>query len=159
MEIRELYHRYSRDVYRFAFWLSGSAADADDITSETFVRAWTSHRPVRTATAKAYLLKIARNLFLQSHRRRREVLELTEDLVDPMPGPERRLAGASEVAEIRGALATLAEIDRSALLLRVEEGLPYAEIARVLERRWHGGAPGLAEMGLLRRQRGARPSC
>jgi len=38
----ELYSRYAGDVYRFAHWLSGNSHDADDITAETFVRAWTA---------------------------------------------------------------------------------------------------------------------
>ena len=50
-----LYRRYSQDVYRFAYWLSGNVADAEDITSETFVRAWAGADGVRAATAKAYL--------------------------------------------------------------------------------------------------------
>ena len=132
MEIQELYHRYSRDIYRFAYWLSGNAADADDITAETFVRAWTSSRPVRTATAKAYLLRIARNLFLESRRSSRTTTELSEQLVDPRPGPERTVSSARDVEELRLHLAELSEVDRSALLLRVDESLPYDEIARIL---------------------------
>jgi DNA-directed RNA polymerase specialized sigma24 family protein len=38
----DLYESYSRDVYRFALYLSGDPALADDITSETFVRVWSS---------------------------------------------------------------------------------------------------------------------
>ncbi len=136
MQIEELYCTYSRDVYRFAFWLSGNAADADDITSETFVRAWTSSQPVRTATAKAYLLRIARNLLLESKRDRRVSSELperlAEQLADPRPGPERLAAAAGEFVELRSHLAELLEVDRAALLLRAEEELPYTEIARVL---------------------------
>ena len=60
----ELYEKYSRDVYRFALYLSGDPALADDVTSETFVRVWSSPEPVRLATVKAYLLSIARNLWL-----------------------------------------------------------------------------------------------
>jgi DNA-directed RNA polymerase specialized sigma24 family protein len=34
----ELYESYSRDVYRFALYLSGDPALAEDVTSETFIR-------------------------------------------------------------------------------------------------------------------------
>jgi hypothetical protein len=37
----ELYARYAYEVYRFAHWLSGNPEDAKDVTSETFVRAFT----------------------------------------------------------------------------------------------------------------------
>ena len=61
-DFHELYTRYARDVHRFALYLSGDAALADDITSETFVRAWNSAAPIREATVKAYLFTIVRNL-------------------------------------------------------------------------------------------------
>ena len=36
----DLYERHWRDVYRFALFLSGNPAHAEDLTSDTFVRAW-----------------------------------------------------------------------------------------------------------------------
>jgi RNA polymerase sigma-70 factor (ECF subfamily) len=47
-----LYKQYAPDVYRFAFYLSGERGDAEDITSETFVRAWTSPEEIKMATVK-----------------------------------------------------------------------------------------------------------
>ena len=46
----ELYKKYAPDVYRFALYLSGEKSEAEDITSETFVRAWTSPEAIRAAT-------------------------------------------------------------------------------------------------------------
>jgi DNA-directed RNA polymerase specialized sigma24 family protein len=40
MDLHELYSRYAADVRRFALYLCGDEALADDITSETFLRAW-----------------------------------------------------------------------------------------------------------------------
>jgi DNA-directed RNA polymerase specialized sigma24 family protein len=39
-EIEDLYERYAGDIRRFALYLSGDMAMADEITSDTFVRAW-----------------------------------------------------------------------------------------------------------------------
>src|SRR5215471_20529110 len=81
----ELYESYSRDVYRFALYLSGDPALADDITSETFVRVWSSPEPVRLSTVKGYLLTIARNLWLmerRQHLRRQGLDEVNETLPD-----------------------------------------------------------------------------
>jgi RNA polymerase sigma-70 factor (ECF subfamily) len=55
-------------VFRFALYLSGNRSDAEDITSETFVRAWTSSARIRTNTVKGYLFTIARNFYLQGTR-------------------------------------------------------------------------------------------
>lgn len=40
IEFGELYERYARAVLRFVWYLTGSRQEAEDITSETFVRAW-----------------------------------------------------------------------------------------------------------------------
>lgn len=132
MDLSGLYRRHSQDVYRFAYWLSGNAADAEDITSETFVRAWTGANGVRAATARAYLLTIARNLFLQQRRRDRDRHDAPREEADPRPGPERQAAAVHRMAQLRVALLQLSEADRTAVLLRAQEGLRYDEIARAL---------------------------
>jgi RNA polymerase sigma factor (sigma-70 family) len=68
-DAHEIYERYARDVHRFVLYLSGDPALADDITADTFVRLWTAPGEIRTATVKAYLFTIARNLYLTSQRR------------------------------------------------------------------------------------------
>ena len=54
MNLHDLYSRYAGDVHRFALYLSGNAALADDLTSETFLRAWNSSTPIRESTVKAF---------------------------------------------------------------------------------------------------------
>jgi RNA polymerase sigma-70 factor (ECF subfamily) len=127
----ELYQRYGPDVYRYVFYLSGNAAIAEDIASETFLRVWSSERPVHLASVKAYLLAIARNLYLHELRRRGRVTELDpETLTD-----STFTRDAESRAELRAVLAELQqwpEASRSALLLRAVDGLPYEEIAPML---------------------------
>ncbi len=131
-DFHTLYQRYSVDVFRFALYLSRNRSDAEDITSETFVRAWTSPARIRTDTVKGYLFTIARNLYLRELRRSRRNVELQEPIEDP--GVDA-LAMTEQNAQLRAVLARLSdlpEVDRSALLLRAVEGLTYEEIARVL---------------------------
>jgi RNA polymerase sigma factor (sigma-70 family) len=131
-DFRTLYQRYSADVFRFALYLSGNRSDAEDITSETFVRAWTSSARIRTNTVKGYLFTIARNFYLQGLRRSRRNVDLQEPIEDPGVDP---LAIAEQRAQFRAVLARLRELpetDRSALLLRAVEGLTYEEISRAL---------------------------
>ena len=58
-----LYELYEPAVRRFALFLSGNAFAADDITGETFLRAWTAKGEIRESTVKAYLFTIARNVY------------------------------------------------------------------------------------------------
>ena len=132
LDFQDLYESYADEVYRFAFWLAGNRSEAEDITSETFVRAWLKRDTIRTETLKAYLFTIARNTFLQGKRKgkRRAVLDATYP--DSAPGPSRLVETQLELLRVQRHLQTLPEIDRAAFVLRVEHELPYAEIARVL---------------------------
>jgi RNA polymerase sigma-70 factor (ECF subfamily) len=133
-EFEALYRRYAPDVFRFSYCLCGERAAAEDITSETFVRAWNASGPIRASTAKAYLFAIARNCYLQSLRRRASrgglAAELDENLPDPAAGPEVRAAGRSELHCVLQALRALPETDRAVILLRAQEELSYEEIAQ-----------------------------
>jgi RNA polymerase sigma-70 factor (ECF subfamily) len=129
----ELYERYARDVHRFAVYLSGDFALADDITSETFLRAWSGAAPIREATVKAYLFTIARNLYLQELRSRARHAPLDETLPSTAPGHDRLTEQQHALAAVLRALGTLPERDRTALLMRAREGLPYEQIAQALQ--------------------------
>ena len=127
----DLYQRYAADVYRFAFWLSGQAADAEDITSETFIRAWTGRSQLQTETLKAYLLAIARNVYLKQQQKEARYGRLYDNHGDPQPGPEKIVGQRLALEQALAVLQKLPELDRAVFVLRVQHELPYAEIARV----------------------------
>jgi RNA polymerase sigma-70 factor (ECF subfamily) len=129
MTFHELYSRYAEDVYRFAHWLSGNPEVARDITSETFVRAWTAPDEPRMETVKAYLFAIARNLHRKQWKRdsRNEVLD--EAMADHGPSPDQATIQNEEYARTIKAMKALPEMDRTVLLLRAEQDLSYRDIA------------------------------
>ena len=130
--LSEIYQRYAHELYRFALGLSGDPAWAEYLTAETFVRALVSPNPIRTRTVKAYLVTIARNLYLQAWRKERRMMVLNENLSDSRPGPERLAERQDELRAILAGLQTLPEMDRTALLMRAQDELPYDVIASVL---------------------------
>src|SRR5882724_7052014 len=87
-EFSAMYNKYAPDVFRFVMYLSGNRGDAEDITSETFVRAWAAPDSIVMATVKGYLFTIARNLFLQGLRQKSRAVPLHEGMRDPHPGPD-----------------------------------------------------------------------
>lgn len=133
MTFEQLYQTYFQDVHRFALWLSRDVSEADDLASETFVRAWAQRDRLRTETLKAYLLAIARSAFLEQRRRRQKREPLSEDLADTDPGPHRRTSARVDLRRIQGLIEELPESDRVALVLKTDAALPYTEIGRVLE--------------------------
>ena len=132
LDFQGLYESYATEVYRFAYWLAGDSFEAEDITSETFVRAWVHNSTIRTETLKAYLFTITRNVYLEQRRKRRHEVALEDVHPDPAPGPDVLVESHLELRRVQSVLQTLPEIDRAAFVLRVQHELPYAEIARVL---------------------------
>ena len=73
MKFDQLYQAYAGDVFRFALYLCGDPNWAEDLTSETFVRALTRRDSLKMPTVKAYLLAIVRNLYLKEIQRERRL--------------------------------------------------------------------------------------
>ena len=133
---RELYDRYYQDVHRFALFLTGDPTRADDLTSETFVRAWRARDRIQHATVKAYLLAITRNLYRDQLRSSRQStdreVELEDTIADETPGADVHAQHASTLRSVREKLRGVARGDRRALLLYVLKEMSYAEVATKL---------------------------
>ena len=127
-----IYRANVRDVFSFAYWLCGDRSEAEDLTSEAFLRAFAGARDLRSGTVRAYLLTIAKNLYLTARARRRGNAELDEELRDPAPSPEAIAEARSGADAVRRAMRALSASERTALLLRAEAGLDYAGIATAL---------------------------
>ena len=132
LDFHDMYEEFAADVYRFSIWVCGNGQDAEDITSETFIRAWSKRHSIRTETLKAYLFAIARNIYLESKRNQKNPSRLNGDISDPSPGPEKTIELKSDLQQAHKVLMTLSEIDRTAFILRVQHNIPYAEISRIL---------------------------
>ncbi len=125
----ELYELYAPDVFRFARYLTGREDWAEEILAETFFRAWTGRENLRVATAKAYLVAIARNLARDSQRRGQREAPLDFDARTPDAKPEvKRL-----LDQTMAAIQMLEERYRDPLVMHAIAELPYDEIARCLD--------------------------
>jgi len=128
----DLWVAHARHVYRFALFLSGNRAIAEDLTSEAFLRVYSAWDRVRWPTVRSYLFATARNLYLQQlrHLRRESPLEVT---IPQNPSLVEKAEQKEQLQRAWAAIRQLAEVDRAAFLLRVEEGLSYEEIASALQ--------------------------
>jgi RNA polymerase sigma-70 factor (ECF subfamily) len=125
----ELYSRYADEDYRFAFWLCGNPHDAQDLTSETFARAWSATAEPRAETVKAYLFTITRNLYRKQGRQRFRSDLLDEALPDGAAQPDEAAINRDDLCQALQVIQSLPEPDRTVLLLRAEKGMSYHEIA------------------------------
>jgi RNA polymerase sigma-70 factor (ECF subfamily) len=137
--LEEFYETYSRPVFAFLLRLSLDRQLAEDLTGETFYRAIMALDSFRgEASLKTWLLSIARNLYLRRIRslKRTTSLDKLEEggrlFSTDDPDPESRLIQRQESEMVQRALLSLAETDRSVLLLVAEGALDYRDIAEVL---------------------------
>jgi RNA polymerase sigma-70 factor (ECF subfamily) len=136
----QLYDHYQGSVYRFVFYRTRSQALAEDLTSETFLRALRSMSGFRWQGKDfgAWLMTIARNLCTDHFKAGRTRLELTTDDMgahdDATEGPENAvLAGLTNEVLLDG-LRRLSDEQRDCLIMRFLQGLSIAETAEVLGR-------------------------
>jgi RNA polymerase sigma factor (sigma-70 family) len=84
---------------------------------------------------KAYLFAIARNQFRMLRRRERlRPSEVSAWMADPNPGPADIVDSQIELERVLTTLQQLPESDRTALLMRGQDAMPYEVIASVLEK-------------------------
>jgi len=124
---------YSGDLFRYAYWLCGEEALAQDLVQESFLRAWRSLDSLReTSAAKAWLITILRREHARLYERKTPPLvDVDEvDVADVREGltPE----GVGEDALVRAAMLKLDVKYREPLLMQVLGGFSCEEIAREL---------------------------
>lgn len=137
--LEAVFREYGDLVFRTAFRVSGSAADAEDVLQTVFLRLSAPGKAERLgAEPRGYLQRAAVNGALDLVRTRRSAAGTL-----PIEGREEQFHAkeplpdaASETRELRGrlrrALARLAPRPAEVFVLRALEGLPNREIARLL---------------------------
>ncbi len=134
--------RYQNRLFNTLLPLSASREEAEDLTQDAFVQAFTKLRTFQQQSAfYTWLYRIAFNLALGRKRRRRrseisveQAREVTGvEPVDAGDAPGERMERTERVNQVRGALDALSEEHRSILVLREMEGCCYETIAEILD--------------------------
>jgi RNA polymerase sigma-70 factor, ECF subfamily len=130
-EFRQLYDQQFSAVYRAIRAVVLDSAAAEDLTQETFVRAYRARNRYKpTAPPGAWLRRIGINLAISHLRRQKLARFLPARLYVP---PDRRDYDRAEARNVvEGALAALSPKLRAAIVLHYYEGLTREEIAEVL---------------------------
>jgi len=132
-----LIRQHQRMIYSLTYRMTGSAADAEDLTQETFLRAWRQIGSYRAAAKfSTWLYRIALNACLTW--RQRETLRAqvqagwAETNGAPELGGETALARNETGRNLHAALLKLPAKQRAAVMLTLYDGLSHAEAAQVL---------------------------
>jgi RNA polymerase sigma-70 factor, ECF subfamily len=125
-----------RSVYRLARQMAGPDR-ADDLTQETFLKAWTHFRTFDPSTnCRAWLCRILHNTWVSEWRKTRLELPLAD--ADDVPAEpsydwEQERLGTVLSADMQWALDQLPDLHRFAVLLADVEELTYQEIAQAMD--------------------------
>jgi RNA polymerase sigma-70 factor (ECF subfamily) len=135
-----LYEAHVDQVYRYLLSRTSSVADAEELTSRTFVSAFASLGSYRgRGRFESWLMAIAHNLLANWYRdrgRRPPTAPLDEALsvASEVPGPESTLEQLEQTRRIREATAELAPDRQRLIALKYVDGLTNAEIGRRMGR-------------------------
>lgn len=133
--VRALVNRYSPGVLSLATRMLSDRGEAEDVTQETFIRAWKA-LPGWEPRAKfsTWLHRVALNLCYDRLRKRRESLpgELP-DLADTRLSPQEALDQSQRVLAIEQAISALPERQSAALTLCALQGHSQAEAAEIMD--------------------------
>lgn len=123
--------RHRNAVYRLAFRLMGTHADADDLAQDAFLRAYLGLRRFRGESLfGTWLTRIVVNLALNARRSQRPVLPLEEAGIGmPQRRDVRNAADVTLEGQVRQAVGLLPARQRQVLTLKIYEGLKFSEIA------------------------------
>lgn len=127
-----LYEACYMRVFSYCMTLAGDRSSAEELTQETFCRAFARQRDFRGESDEAtWLCAIAKNLFYDEMRRRNRHSGIPEDLPDPSKGVEKTVEDRDSSFRIHLALHGLEEPHREVFELRVFGELSFRDIGTI----------------------------
>ena len=139
-----LVRRHEKRVYRLLYRMMGTKEEAEDVSQETFLSLHRHGRSFRSeARFSTFVYRVAANAALNRRRTlgrsRARIKKLAQrnaagdDLPSSPRDPEDAAIGGEVSAQVRAALDTLSPALRLPVVLYDIEGLPYGEIAKILD--------------------------
>ena len=135
--LSELCGHFHPQLFRFFMRLTGSPADADDLSQATLLRMMEKLETFRFLPGRRFegwLFRIAYRLFIDSTRQER-FLPLDDELPvpDPSPGAEEMMLQEEAVLAVRKAVSRLDPELQALISLRYEMEMPYRDIAQAMD--------------------------
>ena len=133
-----LYDNYVEKIYRFIYFKVQSREDAEDLTSEVFLKAWQyiiNKTPTEIESVSGLLFSIARNSVIDLYRERAKKPLVSIEVVSEVMAEEKEKESfdyKEEVAHMIGLIKKLKQDYQEVLLLKYVEELKITEIAKVL---------------------------
>ncbi|HMZ09036.1 MAG TPA: RNA polymerase sigma factor [Anaerolineales bacterium] len=135
--LAQIYDACAQPIYRYHFSRVGNSADAEDLTSQTFMAVIESlPRYQHRNNFKAWVFQLARNKLVDHFRGNHSHAEIGDWVVDPAQGDVlETLVWDESRTQLKSLLNSLDEEDRELLRLRYSAGLSFVEIAQLFGRK------------------------
>lgn len=135
-----LYDRHVAAIYRYVYYRVRDDAEAEDITSDVFMRALKAMPRYEPRQAfLAWLYRIARNAVIDRARKGNRQVSFEDALqhpgVDKIVEPDAEILAHSDSAVLRDAIAKLTPLQQEVVVLRFLEGYSTEEIAGIVGKR------------------------
>jgi RNA polymerase sigma-70 factor (ECF subfamily) len=144
-----LYRRYEKPIFSFIYRMVLSAADAEDLCQETFLKVIRAKKKYRkTAKFKTWLFNIALNLCRDRTRRMKfrsrlslnsaafsqdnDEIRMQQSICDPLSDPTKRAQTAEMTALVQQAFTKLPQQERTVIILRQYHAMKFSEIAEIM---------------------------
>ena len=131
----DLVRRHASALARFLSGAGAGPSEVDDLAQEAFFKAFRGLDSWRKESSfRSWLFSIASNLLKDSYRRGkgRVVLSIEDHDIADRHDPVSELVAEETAERIQGGLTGLPRLQREVFLLRVQQGMDYAEIASAL---------------------------
>lgn len=139
MEFEQIYRTYFKAVFLYVMQLSGNEQVAEDITSETFVKAISSIKKFRgDCDIRVWLCQIAKNTYYSYLKKNKKFLSVDEvdeqNITSPDDSLDIHLGKQEEVQNIQHILHTIAEPYKEVFMWRVFGDLSFKEIGELFHK-------------------------
>lgn len=127
-----LYRRYYQSLFLYAYSLTHSRADAEDLTANTFVKTFTTFT---TGNVRAWMYKVLRNEFLDWRKKRGREVELDPAAWDRLPAQDdvwRSYLKNEELHWLYAQISLLPRLERETMLLTIQTDYQDSKIADIL---------------------------
>lgn len=134
--LAQIYDAYARPIYRYHYSRVGNAADAEDLTSQTFIAALEAlPRYQHRGRFTAWMFQIARNKAMDHFRKNHSMSDMTDSVADPVQTDAIEAIYQNESrARLRTLMRLLDDDERELLRLRFTAELSFVQIGQLLGR-------------------------
>lgn len=136
-EAEKIFKTYINDIYRYSYFKLGNKEEAEDASSETFMRILKDEKILNIKDSKAWIIGVARNVIYEKYREKTKHSANGEEHIDIVADSsvsiEETAINESQLELIKQKLNILDDLTKEVITLKTWENLNFKEIAEVLD--------------------------